>query len=121
MPDPTPHKPTDKTRAEVAALNSFGNTQEEICLYLGICIDTLYKYYRKELDTAVIKANAMVARGLFNKATQQDDLSAQIFWLKTRGRWRTEDVFRLEDKNESLEKELAELREKLDAKNKKDY
>ena len=91
MPDPTPHVPTEKTRAEVAALNSFGNTQEEICLYLGICIDTLYKYYRKELDTAVIKANAMVARGLFNKATQQDDLSAQIFWLKTRGRWKTAD------------------------------
>lgn len=86
-----PHVPTEKSRAEVAALNSFGNTHEQIALYLGISADTLVKYYRYELDTAVIKANAMVARGLFNKATQQDDLQAQIFWLKTRGRWRTVD------------------------------
>ena len=97
MPDPTPHEPTDKTRAEVGALNSFGNTQEEIALYLGICVDTLAKYYRAELDTAVIKANAMVARKLFNKAVNGDDLNAQIFWLKTRGKWRTQD--KLEDKH----------------------
>lgn len=91
MPDTTPHVPTDKTRAEVAALNSFGNTQEEIALYLGICVDTLAKYYRHELDTAVIRANANVARSLYNKAVNQDDLAAQIFWLKTRGKWRTQD------------------------------
>ena len=91
MPDTTPHVPTDKSRAEVAALTSFGNTQEEIAKYLGICVDTLAKYYRHELDSAVIKANAQVARALFDKAVNQDDLSAQIFWLKTRGRWRTAD------------------------------
>lgn len=91
MPDPTPHVPTDKTRAEVAALASFGNIQEEIATYLGICVDTLAKYYRKELDTAVIKANATVARALYNKAVAQDDLSAQIFWLKTRAKWREKD------------------------------
>lgn len=102
MPDPTPHVPTDTTRAEVAALNSFGNTQEEIALYLGICVDTLAKYYRKELDTAVVKANAMVARKLFNKAVNQDDLSAQIFWLKTRGRWKTADQDDGKDKVASL-------------------
>src|SRR3990167_609908 len=91
MPDPTPHQPTKKTRAEVAALNSFGNTQEEIASYLDICVDTLYKYYKYELKTAVIKANAKVAQSLYNKAVNQDDLAAQIFWLKTRGRWRTAD------------------------------
>lgn len=91
MPDTTPHQPTEKTRAEVTALTSFGNTQEEIASYLGICVDTLAKYYRHELDTAVIRANAQVARALFNKAVNQDDLSAQVFWLKTRGRWRTAD------------------------------
>ncbi len=91
MPDPTPHVPTDKTRAEVTALTSFGNTQEEVALYLGICVDTLAKYYRHELDTAIIRANAQVARALYNKAVNQDDLSAQTFWLKTRARWRTAD------------------------------
>lgn len=91
MPDNTPHVPTDITRAEVSALTSFGNTQQEICLYLDIALETLYKYYRRELDTAVTKSNAMVAKRLFNKAVNQDDLSAQVFWLKTRARWRTTD------------------------------
>lgn len=91
MPDTTPHVPTEITRAEVIALTSFGNTQEEIAKYLGICVDTLAKYYRYELDTAVVRANAQVARKLYNKAVNQDDLSAQIFWLKTRGKWRTAD------------------------------
>lgn len=91
MPGLPPHEPSDITRAEVMALTSFGNTQEEISSYLGICIETLTKYYRYELDTAVIRANAQVARALFNKAINQDDLSAQTFWLKTRARWRTAD------------------------------
>src|SRR6187551_2855649 len=99
MPDPTPHEPTDKTRAEVTALTSFGNTQEEVPMYLGICVDTLAKYYRHELDTAVIRANAQVARALYNKAVNQDDLSAQTFWLKTRARWRTAD----QDEGKKLE------------------
>lgn len=121
MPDPTPHVPTDKTRAEVAALNSFGNTQAEIALYLGICIETLVKYYRKELDTAVIKANAQVARALYNKAVNQDDLSAQIFWLKTRARWRTQDVEALAEQNDRMKAELKDLRTQLDEQNKKEF
>lgn len=115
------HEPTAKTRAEVEALNSFGNTQEEIALYLGICVDTLAKYYRKELDTAVIRANAMVARRLFNKATEQDDLSAMVFWLKTRGRWRTVDAEDAKASEDNLSKEIAELRAKLAEQAKRDY
>lgn len=84
-----PHEPTAVTKAQVSSLTSFGNTQEEIALYLGICVDTLAKYYRRELDTAAIHANAQVANKLYRKAVEQDDLSAQIFWLKTRGKWRT--------------------------------
>jgi transposase len=123
MPDPTPHKPTDISRAEVSALTSFGNTQEEIATYLDIHVNTLIKYYRRELDTAVIKANAMVAKGLFNKAVQQDDLSAQVFWLKTRARWRTVDreIEDLSNENERVKQELEEVRAKLDAQNIKEY
>jgi hypothetical protein len=110
MPDPTPHVPTEKTRAEVSALYSFGNTQEEIAAYLGICVDTLAKYYRKEMDVAVVTANARVARALYNKAVAQDDLTAQIFWLKTRARWRTADA---EDTNN---KALSIVEKMLDAK-----
>lgn len=86
-----PHEPTEKTRAEVGALVSFGNSQEEIAAHLGICEDTLVKYYREELDNSLVRANAKVAAKLFRRATDGDDLSAMIFWLKTRGKWREKD------------------------------
>ena len=86
-----PHQPTEKTRAEVGALVSFGNTQEEIASYIGINTDTLIKYYRDELDNSLVRANAKVAAKLFRKATDGDDLSAMIFWLKTRAKWREKD------------------------------
>ncbi len=86
--DTTPHVPNDKTRAEVGALTSFGNTQEQIADHLGISVDTLTRHYRDELDNSVVRANAKVAAKLFRKATEGDDLSAMIFWLKTRAKWR---------------------------------
>lgn len=111
MPDNTPHNPTDKSRAEVGALVSFGVTQEDIARYIGICVDTLAKHYRHELDTALTRANAAVANKLFRKATEGDDLSAMIFWLKTRGKWRekdAEDKARLETKVEQLIDKLVD-------------
>jgi len=86
-----PHEPTEKTRAEVGALTSFGNTQEQIAEHLGVSVETLDKYYRDELDNSVVRANAKVAAKLFRKATEGDDLSAMIFWLKTRAKWREQD------------------------------
>lgn len=82
------HRPTNKTRAEVMALTSFGVQQMEVAVYLGISDRTLRKHYRRELDTAVTKANAQVARSLFKNAVENDNVSAQIFWLKTRAGFR---------------------------------
>ncbi len=123
MPDNTPHVPTDITRAEVSALVSFGNTQEQIAGYIEIDIKTLQKYYRKELDNATMLANAQVAKRLYNKAVQQDDLSAQVFWLKTRARWRTSDreIQELADENDKVKAELYQLRAQLAEKNRKEY
>lgn len=120
MPDPTPHEPTEKTRSEVKLLTSFGNTQTQIATYLEIDDKTLRKYYRRELDTAAMEANAQVAKRLFQKAVINDDLSAQIFWLKTRARWRDRDNDPADDDN-SKDEEIKNLRAELDAKNKKDY
>jgi len=50
----------------------------------------------------------MVAKGLFNKATKQDDLQAQIFWLKCRGRWRTVDKDESKSVSDSLIEKLIE-------------
>jgi len=85
------HEPTEKTRAEVCALVSFGNVQEEIASYMGISVDTLSRHYRDELDNSVVRANAKVAAKLYRKAIDGDDIKAQIFWLKTRARWRETD------------------------------
>jgi hypothetical protein len=86
-----PHAPTDKTRAEVSALCSFGITQDEIATYLDIDIKTLCKHYRKELDTGAIKANAAMAKRLFDAGIKDGSVPAMIFWLKTRARWRETD------------------------------
>lgn len=86
-----PHLPTDASRETVSALYVFGVTQEDIAKYLDICVETLVKCYKRELETALVDANRKVANRLYNKATEQDDFQAQRFWLQTRGRWRTAD------------------------------
>lgn len=96
------HEPTDKTRAEVSALYSFGITQEEIAKYIGIDPKTLRLHYREELDSAHVKANAKVGQFLFQNAsgstlkdgaTHSDCVRAAMFWAKTRMGWReTSDI-----------------------------
>lgn len=116
------HTPTDITRAKVASLIAFGNTHVEIAEYLGISDDALVKHYAEELRTAKIEANERVANRLFAKAVEQDDLQAQIFWLKTRARWRTVDKDEQQNTiNSDLQKQLAELRVRLEMQNKKEY
>ena len=97
MPNTTPHKPNDKTRAEVSALCSFGIPQSEIAVYVGIDAKTLRKHYRDELDVAHTKANAQVGRFLLQNASGQtiqkgasysDCVRAAMFWAKTRMGWR---------------------------------
>lgn len=115
-----PHKTTQENKNKISALKSFGNTHEDIARYLKMSIDTLEKHYRRELDTGLMVANQEVANKLYKKATKDEDLTAIIFWLKTRARWRTEDA-KLMDSNEEIKKEILKLREDLDAKNRKDY
>lgn len=115
------HKPTETSRAQVSALKSYGHTNKEIASFLAICDDTLTYHYSRELEVAQINANAEVARRLYQRAVKKDDLSAQIFWLKTRARWRTEDVETLADQNAALKEELKTLRDDLDSKHKKEY
>lgn len=115
------HEPTEKTRAEVTSLVSFGIPQEDICTYLGITIKTLEKHYRYEIDTAVTRANGQVANALYTKAVKGKDVTAMIFWLKTRARWRTNEIESVINQNEALKQEMADLRVQLDEKYKKEY
>lgn len=85
------HVPTVAQRAQVQALLSYGVQREEIAKYIGIAPMTLAKHYQKEIDTAVIHANAQVAAKLYRNAVHKEDQRAIEFWLKTRGGWKNAD------------------------------
>ena len=87
------HQPTEKTRAEIVALRSYGVPIKEVAAYIGIDDKTLYKYYREELENSAIKANANVGKFLYQAAsgqalttgaTHSDCVRAAMFWAKTR-------------------------------------
>jgi len=121
----TPYKPSEEEKKkainELTALKSFGIINEEIANYLGISVDTLTRNYSRELSIARTKANAEVAQHLFRKATKGEDVTAMIFWLKTQGRWRSEDSKAITSTNEDLTREIKELREKLDKEYRREY
>lgn len=83
----TKYKPTERDREDVERYASLGITQEEIGSILGIHRHTIQKHLSEEFKRGKAKANAKVAKSLFTKATQKDDVTAQIFWLKTQARW----------------------------------
>ena len=67
----------------------------------------LRKHYRDELDLGETKANAQVAGFLFNSA-RSGNVTAQIFWLKTRARWR-ETPLELRHSGSIARKSMCEL------------
>ena len=81
------HKPDPAQRRQVEAMAAYGIPEIDIAPVLGIDPKTLRKHYRDELDLGETKANAQVAGFLFNSA-RSGNVTAQIFWLKTRARWR---------------------------------
>ena len=81
------HKPDPTRRRQVEAMAAYGIPEIDIAAVVGIDPKTLRKHYRDELDLGETKANAQVAGFLFNSA-RNGNVTAQIFWLKTRARWR---------------------------------
>lgn len=90
-------KPTDEERKLVEQMCAVGIPQESICLVVrdGIDDKTLRKHFRRELDTAKIKANAKVGGALFNKI-MNGDTAAGIFWAKTQMGWKEKSQIELE-------------------------
>ena len=82
-----PHEPDEKTRGMVEAMSSYGIPQEDIARVLDIDPKTLRLYYRYELDTAGVRANAQVASMLYQKCMRGETASI-TFWMKTRGGWK---------------------------------
>jgi hypothetical protein len=80
-------KATDEQRKLVEQMAAFGVSQEQIAGVLGVSVDTIQRHFRKEIDTAATRANTRVAGALYKNA-MEGNVSAQIFWMKTRGKWR---------------------------------
>src|SRR5262245_13594749 len=81
------HQPDPAQRRQVEAMAAYGIPEIDIARVIGIDPKTLRKCYREELDLGTTKANAQVAGFLFNSA-KNGNVTAQIFWLKTRARWK---------------------------------
>lgn len=72
-------------------MTAYGIPETDVARVISVDPKTLRKHYRDELDLGEIKANAQVAGYLFN-AAKNGNVTAQIFWLKTRARWRESPV-----------------------------
>ena len=101
------HKPDPALRPQVEAMAAYGIPEIDIARVVGIDPKTLRKHYRDELDMGETKANAQVAGYLFNSA-KNGNVTAQIFWLKTRAKWRETPV-ELRHSGSIGRKELSEL------------
>lgn len=96
-------EPTEKQREEVTVYASVGVPHEEIAKLVkngdrAISADTLVRHFKAELAEGKARVLAMVggrlvqtALGKVAKATGREELTAQIFFLKTQGGWRETD------------------------------
>ena len=90
-----PFIPSEEDREFVKILSTMGITID-IAIKLvknvdggrGIPLDTFFKHFREEWQTGGMVANAKVANALYNSAIN-GDVTAQIFWCKTKLGWRT--------------------------------
>jgi hypothetical protein len=78
-------------RAKVRQLAGVGVPQDDIAKIVGCAPKTLRKRCREDLDRGVAEANAMVSGYLFGSA-KEGNVTAQIFWLKSRAHWHEKNV-----------------------------
>jgi hypothetical protein len=74
-------------REKVRHLAGIGVPQDDIATIVGCAPKTLRKRCRDDLDRGVAEANALVSGYLFASA-KGGNVTAQIFWMKTRAGWR---------------------------------
>src|SRR3984893_16998345 len=81
----------DALREKARYLAGLGVRQDDIARIIGCAPKTLRKRFRDELDRGVAEANATISGSLFG-AAKGGNVTAQIFWLKTRAHWREGNV-----------------------------
>jgi hypothetical protein len=80
--------------SRVETMSGYGLSADDIANALDLEIEELKASYAKQLSGGQIKANARVAESLFRKAIGEgrESVTAAIFWLKTRARWKETSV-----------------------------
>ena len=80
--------------SRVEALAGYGLPAADIACVLAVDEEHLKTDYAHELQSGGIKANARVAESLYRKAIGdgREGVTAAIFWLKTRARWKETSV-----------------------------
>ena len=88
------HRPDPTSRRQVEAMAAYGVPEADIARVITIDPKTLRKHYREEPDVGAIKANSRIAESLYRKALGDgaQSVTAAIFWLKTRARWKETEV-----------------------------
>jgi hypothetical protein len=89
-----PFEPDDNQRLAVTTLAACGTRFVLIAKRIGVDAKTLRRHFRKELSEGRQDANALVARSLFDQAIA-GNITAQIFWLKTRAGWKETNTFEM--------------------------
>lgn len=80
------HVPTERTKAIVEAYSLAGWNQDVIAKRLDICINTLYKHYRAELDEYKYDKLAVIAGCAYKMALDGNEKMIEMF-LKCQARW----------------------------------
>jgi hypothetical protein len=90
-----PHQPTVESRKYVKSMLGAGLKQDAVCAVLDISENTLRKHYPRELESAEFEVHALVGQSLVFNAIggpdrnwQQANMSAAIFYAKTRMGWK---------------------------------
>jgi len=84
------HEPTLKDRHEVMAMAGYGLNEKKIAKVKGIACTTLREHYPEELELGRCQADVKVVESLYDNATKNSNVAAQIFWVCNRmpDQWR---------------------------------
>ncbi len=85
------HEPTEENRQRVFRGSKCGVKRDDLCQILGIGRTVFEKYYYDAFEKGRIYANETVAEKLYEQC-MEGNVTALIFWLKARAKWRETDV-----------------------------
>lgn len=105
-------QPTDDQRKMAEQLAAVGITHQQIAAVLGISHDTLTRKMGAELEIARAKANASVAKSLYQSA-MDGVVPSMIFWLKCRAGWREQQPTESADTQTAIVFNRGELPDRL--------